>query len=225
MRLKSAAAAIVSIVASSAAVLGGASLAQAVPAVAMHLELWPTAKSPATLSDAATEARIDALLARMTLEQKVGQLIQADIGSITPADLVTYPLGSILAGGNSGPYGDERADAAKWAKLVGEFRTVSQKNGAGIPILFGIDAVHGHNNLPGATLFPHNVGLGAAHDPELIQKIGAVTAAEIAGSGIEWTPSTMAKNTVFSVLSTPRSARLPPSSSSAWPNRPSARAR
>lgn len=187
MRLKSAAAAIVSIVASSAAVLGGASLAQAVPAVAMHLELWPTAKSPATLSDAATEARIDALLARMTLEQKVGQLIQADIGSITPADLATYPLGSILAGGNSGPYGDERADAAKWARLVGEFRTVSQKNGAGIPILFGIDAVHGHNNLPGATLFPHNVGLGAAHDPELIQKIGAVTAAEIAGSGIEWT--------------------------------------
>ncbi|HCF25110.1 MULTISPECIES: glycoside hydrolase family 3 protein [unclassified Novosphingobium] len=187
MRLNSAFAAIAIALGGSAAILGGASLAQAVPAAAMQLELWPTAKSPASLSDAATETRIDALIAGMTLEQKVGQIIQADIGSITPADLATYPLGSILAGGNSGPYGDERADAAKWARLVGEFRAASQNHGAGIPILFGIDAVHGHNNLPGATLFPHNVGLGAAHDPELVQRIGAVTAAEIAGSGIEWT--------------------------------------
>src|SRR3546814_9518739 len=62
-----------------------------------------------------------------------------------------------------------------------------QANGVAIPIIFGVDAVHGHNNIPGATLFPHNIGLGAAHDPELIQRIGAVTAAEIAGSGIEWT--------------------------------------
>ncbi|MEY4720495.1 MAG: hypothetical protein RIQ46_220 [Pseudomonadota bacterium] len=149
--------------------------------------LWPAAASPAAITDAATEAAIDALLARMTGEQKIGQLIQADISSITPADLARYPLGSILAGGNSGPYGNERADAAAWARLVGEFRAASEKAGAGIPVLFGVDAVHGHSNLPGATIFPHNIGLGAAHNPALIRRIGEVTAAEIAASGIEWT--------------------------------------
>ncbi|WP_432767582.1 glycoside hydrolase family 3 N-terminal domain-containing protein [Sphingopyxis sp.] len=157
---------------------------------AVHPELWPTAKSPVTISDPATETRIDAMLARMTVEQKVGQLIQADISTITPQDLATYPLGSILAGGNSGPNGNERSTAADWATLVDDFRAVSlrpQANGVAVPIIFGVDAVHGHNNIPGATLFPHNIGLGAARDPELVQRIGAVTAAEIAGSGIEWT--------------------------------------
>jgi beta-glucosidase len=123
----------------------------------------------------------------MTVEQKVGQLIQADISAITPEDLNRYPLGSILAGGNSGPFGDERASADKWKQLVDAFRDVSRKSGAGIPILFGVDAVHGHSNLPGATIFPHNIGLGAARDPDLIRRIGAATAAEIAASGIEWT--------------------------------------
>jgi beta-glucosidase len=148
---------------------------------------WPVAASPSAITDASTEREISALLSRMTIEQKVGQLIQADIGSIKPDDLLRYPLGSILAGGNSGPYGDERANAAKWSRLVGEFRAASRKSGAGIPILFGVDAVHGHSNLPGATIFPHNIGLGAARDPELIERIGAATAAEISGSGIEWT--------------------------------------
>ena len=157
---------------------------------AVHPDLWPAAQSPAAITDPATEARIDATLAKMTIEQKVGQIVQADISTITPKDLETYPLGSILAGGNSGPNGNERSSAADWARLVGEFRAVSQRpqaNGVAIPIIFGVDAVHGHNNIPGATLFPHNIGLGAAHDPELIQRIGAVTAAEISGSGIEWT--------------------------------------
>lgn len=127
------------------------------------------------------------MLARMTLEQKIGQMMQADISAITPADLARYPIGSILAGGNSGPYGDERASAATWLRLVEQFRDASRKAGAHVPILFGVDAVHGHSNLPGATIFPHNIGLGAAHDPALVQRIGAATAAEIAGSGIEWT--------------------------------------
>ncbi|WP_374523742.1 glycoside hydrolase family 3 N-terminal domain-containing protein [Sphingopyxis sp.] len=156
----------------------------------VHPDLWPAAKSPAAITDAATEARIDALIAKMTIEQKVGQLVQADISTITPRDLETWPLGSILAGGNSGPNGNERSSAEDWAKLVGEFRAASlqpQANGVAIPIIFGVDAVHGHNNIPGATLFPHNIGLGAAHDPDLIRRIGQVTAAEIAGSGIEWT--------------------------------------
>ena len=149
--------------------------------------LWPEAASPGTITSPATEAAITEILARMTLEQKVGQLIQADISSIKPGDLAQYPLGSVLAGGNSGPYGNERASAAQWAKLVGEFQAASRKTGAGIPVLFGVDAVHGHSNLPGATIFPHNIGLGAARDAEMIQRIGVATAAEISGSGIEWT--------------------------------------
>lgn len=188
MRFNTAIAAVTLVLGGSAAVAAGSALAGKLsPESTAHSALWPAAKSPAALTDAATEARIGAILAKMTLEQKVGQLIQADISAITPADLARYPLGSILAGGNSGPYGDERANAATWRKLVDEFRAASRNSGAGIPILFGVDAVHGHSNLPSATIFPHNIGLGAAHDPDLIERIGAATAAEIAGSGIEWT--------------------------------------
>ena len=175
----------------SALALATAAPAQQAPTVApaarAHPAAWPAARSPAAITDAATEQAITALLARMTVEQKVGQVVQGDISSVTPADLDRYPLGSILAGGNSGPYGDERADAATWAKLVQDYRAASLKAGAGVPILFGVDAVHGHSNVPGATIFPHNIGLGAAHDPDLIRRIGGATAAEIAGSGIEWT--------------------------------------
>lgn len=151
---------------------------------------WPAASSPDALSDSATEQRIDRLVARMSLEQKVGQLIQADIGAIQPSDLAQYPLGSILAGGNSGPGGNERSTAADWNRLVRAFRAASLangKNGVAIPIIFGVDAVHGHNNIPNATVFPHNIGLGAARDADLIRRIGAATAKEIAASGIEWT--------------------------------------
>ena len=166
-------------------------LAPQSPASTAHAEHWPAARSPAALSDPASEKLIDRLLARMTVEQKVGQIIQGDISSVTPADMARYPLGSILAGGNSGPYGDERGSSSKWAQLVGEFRAASAKavivDGVAIPTLFGVDAVHGHNNLPGATVFPHNIGLGAANDPALIRRIGEVTAAEISASGIEWT--------------------------------------
>ena len=127
----------------------------------------------------------------MTVEQKVGQLVQADISTITPEDLADYPLGSILAGGNSGPDGNERAAAPpNGIALVASFRAASSKpaaNGIAIPILFGVDAVHGHSNLPNATIFPHNIGLGATHDPDLIRRIGEATADEVSASGIEWT--------------------------------------
>lgn len=149
--------------------------------------LWPAAASPPAFTDPATEAAISAILAKMTLEQKIGQMIQADISAVTPEDFARYPLGAVLAGGNSGPNGNERASAAQWRQLVNDLRDASRKSGAGIPILFGIDAVHGHSNLPQATIFPHNIGLGAAHDPDLMQRIGAATAAEVSGSGIEWT--------------------------------------
>src|SRR3546814_14183820 len=118
----------------------------------------------------------------MTIEQKVGQLIQADISTVTPKDLETWPLGSILAGGNSGPHGNERSSAADWAALVGEFRAASlrpQDHGVAIPIIFGVDAVHGHNNIPGASLFPPNIGLGAAQYHGLITPVSEVTATEL----------------------------------------------
>lgn len=182
---------LVSLAVLAAANIGAPVVAQApqpaADAARANPDAWPSAASPAALTDPATEAAIGALLARMTVEQKVGQLIQADISAVTPKDLARYPLGSILAGGNSGPGGNERAGAAAWMRMVGAYRAASRKAGAGIPILFGVDAVHGHSNLPGATIFPHNIGLGAANDPALIERIGRATAAEVAGSGIEWT--------------------------------------
>jgi beta-glucosidase len=155
---------------------------------AVDVSRWPVSRSPAAMTDTRTEAFVTALLSRMTLEEKVGQVIQADIGSITPADLARYPLGSILAGGNSAPGADERAPAAAWVDLAREFRAAAAaRPGARIPLMFGIDAVHGHNNVVGATLFPHNIGLGAARDPDLIRRIGEATALEVAATGADWT--------------------------------------
>ncbi|PLR20646.1 1,4-beta-D-glucan glucohydrolase [Caulobacter zeae] len=155
-----------------------------------HVAAWPVVKSPAALTDAATEAKITALMARMSVREKVGQTIQADIGSIRPEQLREYPLGSILAGGSSGPNGDDKAGPKEWAEFVDLFRAVSLETRDGhvpIPLMFGIDAVHGHNNVVGATLFPHNVGLGAARDPDLIERIGKATAEEVAVAGGDWT--------------------------------------
>jgi beta-glucosidase len=153
----------------------------------VHPERWPRL-APALAPDPRLEARIDELLARMTPEQKVGQLIQADIGSFTPDDLRHYPLGSILSGGNSAPRDDKLAAPSEWLALADRFydASVAPAGSPGIPTLWGTDAVHGHNNLPGATVFPHNIGLGAAHDPELIRRIGEITALEVRVTGLDW---------------------------------------
>jgi beta-glucosidase len=149
---------------------------------------WPTASSPAAMTDAETEAFVDQLLARLTVEEKVGQIIQGDISSVRPEDLLTYPLGSILAGGNSAPGGDERATPQAWVDLARAYREANaRRGGTVVPLIFGIDAVHGHNNVVGATLFPHNIGLGAARDPDLIARIGEATALEVAVTGADWT--------------------------------------
>ena len=155
----------------------------------VHPERWPSARS-AGIVDPGTEEWITALLAVMSLEEKVGQVIQTDIGGVDPEDLRRFPIGAVLAGGDSGPEGDERASPEKWLALAREFRAVSTESRPGhvpIPVLFGIDAVHGHNNVVGAVLFPHNVGLGAARDPDLVRRIGAATAEQVAATGIEWT--------------------------------------
>ena len=168
---------------------GAPAHAASAPPPSVHPERWPAARS-AGIVDPVTEERITALLASMSLEEKVGQVIQTDISAIVPDDLRRYPLGSILAGGDSGPHGDERARPAAWLELVRDFRAVSTEARPGhvpIPVLFGIDAVHGHNNIVGAVLFPHNVGLGAARDPDLVRRIGAATAEQVAATGMDWT--------------------------------------
>ena len=149
---------------------------------------WPKMDA-AGLVDPATEAQITDIMSKMTLEEKVGQTVQADINFIKPEDLKTYPLGSILAGGNSSPGGNERATPDQWLQLADDYwrAALERPSKAPIPLLFGIDAVHGHSNLVGAVIFPHNVGLGAAHDPDLIEKIGEVTANEMSLAGVDWT--------------------------------------
>ena len=168
--------------------LGGSPVADE-PGLA-HPERWPQARSHG-LVDARTEKFVSDLMARMSLEQKVGQMIQADISSIKPSDLHEYPLGSILAGGSSAPLsGDDRAPASAWIETARAFRIASLDAHPGrvtIPILFGIDAVHGNNNVVGATLFPHNIGLGAARDVDLVRRIAEATARETAAVGIDWT--------------------------------------
>ncbi|MDI7775348.1 exo 1,3/1,4-beta-D-glucan glucohydrolase [Asticcacaulis sp. EMRT-3] len=149
---------------------------------------WPKL-APVGIVDPVTEARITKIMAQMTLEEKVGQTIQADINFITPKDLSEYPIGSILAGGNSSPGGNERATPDQWLQLADDYwrGAAARPTKVHIPLMFGIDAVHGHSNLVGAVIFPHNVGLGAAHDPDLVQKIGEVTADEMSLAGVDWT--------------------------------------
>ncbi|MFV3131696.1 glycoside hydrolase family 3 protein [Niveispirillum sp. KHB5.9] len=161
----------------------------ATPAQTLHPEKWPAAKAQ-RLIDPAIEKKIDALMAKMSVEEKVGQTIQGDISTIKPADLRKYPLGSILAGGNSGPGGDDRAPAQAWLDLADEFYRVSVEKREGhtqIPVIFGVDAVHGHGNIGAATIFPHNIALGATRDRDLLRRTGEVTAREMAATGIDWT--------------------------------------
>ena len=157
------------------------------PAPAIHPQRWPELP-PALPRDEALEAHVEELLAHMTPEQKVGQLIQADIGSVTPNDLRHYPLGSILNGGNSAPGDDKLTAPSEWLALADRFyeASVGGPGATVIPVLWGTDAVHGHNNIPGATIFPHNIGLGASRDPELIRRIGEITALEVRVTGLDW---------------------------------------
>ena len=154
----------------------------------VHPEEWPAIK--ALPLDPAIEAQIDEILPKLTLEQKVGQVIQADNGSVTPEEVKTYRLGSVLSGGNSAPGPLPYADTKTWLEMADKYFNASiDKEGVevAIPCIWGIDAVHGHANLKGAIVFPHNVGLGAMRNPDLIEKIARVTAHELTVSGHDWT--------------------------------------
>lgn len=150
--------------------------------------IWPRVKSPVG-QDAEIEAKIDSLLSQMSVEQKVGQMIQAEIKSISPDDAAKYHIGSVLNGGGSWPTGEVDGPLAGWLSLANMFYGASMDTGddrLAIPIIWGTDAVHGHNNVQGATIFPHNIGLGAGNNPQLMRDIGTITAREVAITGIDW---------------------------------------
>lgn len=151
--------------------------------------LWPDCRSPIG-RDRQTHDRIEAEVAgrleRMTAEQKIAQMIQAEISSITPEEVADCPVGAILNGGGCSPGNNKHAPLGEWLALADAFFEASTAAG-GVPLIWGTDAVHGHSNVFGATVYPHNIGLGAARNPQLIEAIGEATAAEMVASGIDWT--------------------------------------
>ncbi|GAB2538913.1 glycoside hydrolase family 3 protein [Rhodanobacter koreensis] len=152
-----------------------------------HYADWPAIKSR-LVTDPALEARVRKIVASMSLAQKIGQMTQAEIKSITPAQVTRYYIGSVLNGGGSWPGANKHAGIQDWLALADRYYDASMATDAAIkvPIIWGTDAVHGDNNVLGATLFPHNIGLGAAHDPALIEDIGAATARAVRATGVEW---------------------------------------
>jgi len=151
---------------------------------------WPAAhaRNPSGRDAAADEALIRRIVAGMTLEQKVGQMTQPNIWSVTPDDVRRYYLGSILNGGGAWPGNRKHSRVADWLALSKAFYDASMSTDmkVKVPVIWGTDAVHGHNNVYGATIFPHNIGLGAAHDPELLTRIGRATARAVRATGITW---------------------------------------
>jgi len=131
------------------------------------------------------DRQVDALLAQMTLYEKIGQMVQVDSSALKDkADVQTYFLGSVLSGGSSDP--PDGNSAQSWLDFVTQFQNEALQTRLKIPLLYGIDAVHGHNNIDGATVFPHHIGMGATHDPKLVERAERVTAEEVAGTGIRW---------------------------------------
>lgn len=132
------------------------------------------------------EKSADSLLQIMTLEEKIGQMVQVDLNAIkkNPEDITRFFLGSLLAGGGSEP---DDVSAEGWANVHDSLQSYALKTRLKIPIIFGIDAVHGHNNVNNAVIFPHNIGLGATRNPDLVEKAARITAVEMAATGILWT--------------------------------------
>jgi len=131
--------------------------------------------------------RVDQLLEKMTLAQKIGQMVQTERMAITPEEVKAWHIGSILSGGGSCPGNNEVCD---WVEMNDAFWAASMEEDdehLAIPIIYGVDAIHGNNNVSGATIFPHNIGLGAADDPDLMERIARVTAREVLATGVDWT--------------------------------------
>lgn len=152
------------------------------------LKDWPALTSRLA-KDPAIEARVAEILASMTLEQKIGQMVQPEIKSITPEEVRQYYIGSVLNGGGSWPAKNKHASVQDWVALADAYYDASMGTDAKIPVpvIWGTDAVHGHSNVYGATIFPHNIGLGAAHDVELIVRIAEATGQSTRATGVTWT--------------------------------------
>ncbi|GAA1274668.1 exo 1,3/1,4-beta-D-glucan glucohydrolase [Sphaerisporangium rubeum] len=146
---------------------------------------WPKVES-AVRRDPADERRIAKIVAGMTLAEKVGQMTQPEITAITPAEVKEYFIGSVLNGGGAWPNRDKHAPAKDWLALADAYWQASVSTRTKIPVIWGIDAVHGNNNVYGTTIFPHNIGLGAAHDPCLVRDISEATAKQIRATGQDW---------------------------------------
>jgi beta-glucosidase len=157
------------------------------PSAPRPLSDWPHITS-AIAKDPAIEARAAEILGKMTLAQKIGQMTQPEIKSVTPEDVRSYYLGSLLNGGGSWPNNDKHAKAADWLALANAYYDASMATDMAVkvPVVWGTDAVHGHNNVYGATMYPHNIGLGAARDAKLVGEIGAATAKAVRATGIAW---------------------------------------
>lgn len=152
------------------------------------IEIWPKLDIAVKPSQK-IEARVKTILAGMSLEQKIAQMIQPEIRDISVEDMRKYGFGSYLNGGGAFPNNNKHATPQDWIKLAEDMYQASiddSMDGSTIPTMWGTDAVHGHNNVIGATLFPHNIGLGAANNPELIEKIANATATEVMVTGIDW---------------------------------------
>src|SRR5438132_1264457 len=131
------------------------------------------------------EQRAADLLGRMTLDEKIGQMTQVDRQFLKPeSDIETYFLGSLLSGGGSAPAENK---PSAWADMYDRYQQNALRTRLGIPLIYGIDAVHGHNNVFGATIFPHNIGLGCTRNPKLVEAVARATAAEVAATGLDWT--------------------------------------
>jgi beta-glucosidase len=170
--------------------------AAAVAALLLAFGLAAVLRQAATEPPAATDeppyrdpslpvaTRVADLLSRMSLEDKLGQMTLGERADVTAAEITEYRLGAVLSGGGSTPTPNT---PTAWADLVDGFQQAALATPLGIPLLYGADAVHGHSNVVGATIFPHNIGLGATRDPELVREIGRATAEEMAGTGVSWT--------------------------------------
>ena len=168
------------ILAASATLLLTASLCVSLAAGSAPATAAPLPYQDPTLPVA---TRVADLLGRMSLDEKIGQMTQAERGSVSNANITNSRLGSILSGGGSAPSPN---NATSWANMYDNFQNAALATPLHIPMIYGVDAVHGHNNVNGATIFPHNIGLGATRDPALVQRIGRAVAEEVSGTGIDW---------------------------------------
>jgi len=144
------------------------------------LALWPTPAHAQTAAERAAD-----MLASMTLDEKIGQMTLVEKGSITPDEVARYFIGGVLSGGGGYPSATTNT-AQAWAEMVDGYQRAALGTRTGVPMIYGVDAVHGHAAVKGATVFPHNIGLGAADDPALTEQIARATALEMIATGIYW---------------------------------------